>query len=232
MEMELGKFIVKIFDMLIDGVNKVIILHIPKTGGRFRRSYVSSKTNFVLMKNWHITYDSINSKNVYIRNVVMRPRVKVVGDTCTYLNPIDQDFDIKNYTVYAMVRNPYDRFVSAIKFKNFGDRKRISNEDLNNLINSELDKIEKDPNYIQFGGGDHSDRFQIVMVPQSYWLGDSVKLLKYENIGDWKTICDILGTPIDKVHIKNSYNLTEEQKRRIKKAYYEFDKKVFDFYGL
>lgn len=186
----------------------------------------------MLMKNWHMIYKSITPENTYIKNVVMKSRFKVIGDKSIKLDPIDPNFNIKNYTVYSMVRNPYDRFVSAVKFKNFGDRKKISDEVLNSLIEDELSKIEENSNYLKIGGGDLDDNLHIVIVPQCYWLGENVKLLKYENLDDWKVICDITGTPIDTIHIKSGYSISEEQKRRIKKAYYEYDKEVFDFYGL
>ncbi len=222
--------------MLINGKKKIIILHVPKTGGRFRRKY--NQHDFYAMDCWHIAYDNVNLSNHIMRNTITKPIIYATQEGCIEQPPIDAKFDINNYTVYTMVRNPYNRFVSGVKFKTLGDKKSIADNELSRLIDSELDAMEENPEMMDFKYKGYDDqnknRLQIVMVPQSKWIGQNTIILKYESIDDWKILCDLLNIPIDNVKIKGDYTdkLTDKQRERIKKLYYGRDKQIFDLYNL
>ena len=74
-----------------EGYNRVIYIHIPRTGGRYVTAY---------FKNHHITESDYDT---FIDEHFAQAHAKI-----NYY----KDYNYKNFTV---VRNPYDRFISSIK---------------------------------------------------------------------------------------------------------------------
>lgn len=194
--------------MLVNKERKIILLQNPKTGGRFKAGKKSNGFKEYLLQNY--VENGEVKKTVYPWHVMYHELKSWLGD------------DFKNWTIYAFVRNPYDRFVSSnnYKFKStFGKTKAPTFDEM-------ITEVELHPEVIT----EHKDK-HVWYLPQSYWIGEGVKVLKYESINDWKTICNVMGIDISDVKIKPSYDLTATQKSRIK-ALYKEDEQIFNMYGL
>lgn len=195
--------------MLVNEDKKIILLQNPKTGGRFKAGECNNGFKEVLLQNYV-------DENGEIKPIVYQWHV-MYHELKSWLG---NDFD--NWTIYVFVRNPYDRFVSSNNYKyksTFGKTKLGTFEEM-------IVEAENHPDIVT----EHIDK-NVWFLPQSYWLGDKVNILKYESINDWKIICDIMDIDINSVHIKKSYPLTDNQKERIRKLYHE-DEEIFKMYGL
>ena len=189
--------------MMINVKDRIILLHNPKTGGRFMgnvcgNKYFHSPSSIELKKPVrnvsHITYDQA---------------LEAMPDT------------FGMYKVFTVVRNPYDRFVSAVNFcfdsvfEGYGLEKSVDNA---------LLLIERNEIRILFS------MEKPWFTPQSLYMGDNVKVFKYENPGDWERLCRMLKFDFNKVKIKPHYVLSDEQKERIKAIYGGYDKQIFEIY--
>ena len=189
--------------MMINVKDRIILLHNPKTGGRFRgnacgNKYFHSPSSIELKKPVrgvaHITYDQAS---------------EAMPDTFSL------------YKVFTVVRNPYDRFVSAV---NFCFDSVFEGCGLVKSVDNALSLIERNEIGILFS------MEKPWFTPQSLYMGANVKVLKYENPDDWKTLCRMLNFDFGKVRIKPHYTLSEEQKERIEAIYGVYDKRIFEIY--
>lgn len=187
--------------MLINVKDRIILLHNPKTGGRFRENACKERyfhTPSIELKKpvqdiSHITYEEAK-----------------------YAMPT-----FPMYKVITVVRNPYNRFASAVNFcfeEVFGGR------GLEKSVNNALDLIEK--NEIGFIFSKEKPWF----CPQSFYAVEGVEILRYESMDDWKRLCDLLKFDIRQVDIKSSYRLSKKQKARIRGIYECYDKEIFKLY--
>lgn len=194
--------------MLVNKGEKIILLQNPKTGGRFKAREKSNGFKEYLLQNY--VEDGEVKKTVYPWHVMFHELKSWLGD------------DFKNWTIYVFVRNPYDRFVSSnnYKFKStFGKTKAPTFDEM-------ITEVELHPEVIT----EHKDK-HVWYLPQSYWIGSGVRVLRYESLDDWRIICDLMGIYISEIRIKPSYPLTDTQKSRIKALYRE-DEQIFKMYGL
>lgn len=189
--------------MLINVKDRIILLHNPKTGGRFRgnvcgNKYFHSPSSIELKKPVrnvsHITYDQTREA-------------------------MPETFDM--YKIFTVVRNPYDRFVSAVNFcfdsvfEECGWEKSVDNA---------LSLVESNEVGVLFSMD------KPWFTPQSLYMGDKVEILKYENTDDWERLCRMLKFDFREVKIKPHYVLSGEQKERIKAIYGGYDKQIFEIY--
>lgn len=191
--------------MIINQDKKIVLLQNPKTGGRFRANSLSQG-----FKRYEII-DFICNGNPY-------KTVFPFHLTCTELQKyLGDEWDI--YHKYTVIRNPYNRFVSAVNFRFRSVLRETSIPDLDRA----LDIVESNPNILQLQSN------TIWFCPQCNWVGEGVKILRYESVDDWIFLCDMLGICKESIRIRSDYNLTEEQKRRIRQLYKD-DEFIFNFY--
>ena len=189
--------------MMINVKDRIILLHNPKTGGRFRENacgnkYFHSPSSIELKKPIrnvsHITYDQV---------------AEAMPDT------------FGMYKVFTVVRNPYDRFVSAV---NFCFDSVFEGCGLGKSVDNALSLIEKNKIGVLFS------MEKPWFTPQSLYMSDNVNILIYENPKDWETICKMLKFNFGEVKIKPHYVLSDKQKERIKAIYEDYDKQIFEIY--
>lgn len=191
--------------MIINEDKKIILLQNPKTGGRFKAGNLSNG-----FERYEITeyYSNGEKKSpIFPFHITYKELKEFLGK------------DWGKYSVYSVIRNPYNRFVSAVNFK----FRSIFKEKEKPTIDHALDIIEDNKNIINI------NKNTIWFAPQIYWIGDSVKILRYESIEDWNFLCDMMGFCKDDIHIKEDYVLTDKQKERIKQLYKK-DKSIFEIY--
>jgi hypothetical protein len=121
------------------------------------------------------------------------------------------------YYKFTFVRNPWDRFVSAVVFKN----KQLQNR--TEFVSPFIDKFIHKPNFID----------NIFYKPQYDYLTDNNGkqcmdfIGKTENMeADYHKICNHLGIPIEKIDVRNSTSrkgyqdiLSPESKIKIEEIY-------------
>lgn len=146
------------------------------------------------------------------------------------VNPYAHGFHVKyadvakhnpNARILTIVRNPYNRFASAVGFcysNVFRDGKEPS-------VDNALDHFEKNPEFM-------FTKEALWFNPQSYWYGDRCEILQYESMEDWNKLHKLIGIDLNTIHIKEDYDLTDLQKSRIKRLYLPYDKLLFDLYKL
>lgn len=143
--------------------NKICFIHIPKTAGTFLRDFLKSK-KCVLLESW-------NCKDGY--DYAHLPIHK--------LNMIYNDAFLRDYKYFAVIRNPYDRFISAF----FDIKKRgyaiVKNKNINKFIQSDLRDLSA--NFDTF------NKEFVHIIPQYKFIctetGDidsRVKLLRYHRL--------------------------------------------------
>lgn len=186
--------------MLINVKDRIILLHNPKTGGRFREGACKER---------YFHTPSIELKKP-VRNI----------SHITYEEAKEAMPTFPLYKVITVIRNPYNRFVSAVNFS-FNE---VFGCNLEKSINNALDMIEKNEIGVLFSS--ECPWF----CPQNLYTGEGVEVLKYENMDDWKRLCDILKFDITQVNIKSSYRLSRKQKNRIRGIYEAYDKEIFKIY--
>lgn len=187
--------------MLLDKRKNIALLHNPKTGGRFASRY----SNY--MENACISYINRNI-NYHFRHIPAE-------------NIHEYIENISEYTTYVVVRNPYDRFVSAVFFA----FDKVFGRDVMTSIDNALDLLEKNPDLLH-------DKRKPWFNPQSYYMPEGGNILRYESLEDWTTLSEIAGFDPVLIKIKPSYVLTDTQKKRIANLYRPYDNKVFKLYNI
>lgn len=89
----------------------ILFIHIPKTGGQ-------SITVYLLENNNQPTNNLNNSKFGLVNN----NNLKLKGPQHyhhMFLKEYEKIYKLKNYFIFSVVRNPFDRFVSAFYYSNF-----------------------------------------------------------------------------------------------------------------
>ena len=186
--------------MIINVKDRVILLHNPKTGGRFRCR-------------------ACNNKYYHAPSAELKAPVKGMLSHLTYADAkkaIADTFYL--YKVYTGNRKPYDRNVSSVNFAF-----NVFETEMEANVDNALTLLEAD-NSILFS---HERPW---FNPQSFYLGEGVHIFQYESEDDWRGIARMLDFNFSLVKIKPSYELTAEQKKRIRDIYYPYDKAIFDIY--
>lgn len=191
--------------MIINEDKKIVLLQNPKTGGRFKASNLSNGFERYEISEYYC--DGEKKSPIFPFHITYNELKEFLGD------------DWEKYSIYTVIRNPYNRFVSAVNFK----FRSIFKEKGKPTIDHALDVIEKNKEVLKL------KKDTIWFTPQSRWLGNGVKILKYESLEDWDFICDLIGICKGNIHIRAEYGITDEQKKRIKQLYKE-DKLIFEMY--
>lgn len=186
--------------MIINVKDRIILLHNPKTGGRFRNGACNNRYYHTPSIELKLPVKST------VEHIVYKDAKKSIADTFSL------------YKVYTVIRNPYDRFVSAVNFA----FNRFET-DMESNVDNALTLLEADKS-ILFS---HERPW---FNPQSFYLGEGVHIFQYESEDDWREIARMLDFDFSLVKIKPSYDLTDEQKKRIRDIYYPYDKAIFDIY--
>lgn len=188
--------------MLINVKERVILLHNPKTGGRFRGNVCGNKY-------YHTPSIELKKDIRNVSHVSYEELREAMPDT------------FGMYKIFTVVRDPYDRFVSAV---NFCFDNVLAEYGLEKSIDNALSIIEKNGTGILFS------LRKPWFSPQSLYIGENVEILKYENIEDWGLLSRMLKFDKRLVHIKPHYGLSKTQRERIRNIYYDYDKNVFNIY--
>lgn len=191
--------------MIANEEKKIVLLQNPKTGGRFKAKALSNGFERYEVTEYHC--NGCLKKPVFPFHITYEELREYLGE------------DWRKFDIYTVIRNPYNRFVSAVNFK----FKAIFKEKENPSIDHALDVIEDNNHALEL------KKDTIWFCPQSKWLGEGVKVLRYESIEDWNFLCELMGICKDEVHIKQDYILAEEQKQRIRQLYKD-DESIFNFY--
>lgn len=187
--------------------NKLLYIHIPKTGGTsiekyFEKKYEDKKLNIWTDSRWepHLTVKQIN--NLY------------------------SQYNIENMDWIVSVRNPYDRMISALFYQKKLDKFRYP------ILNKNIVEFE----IIQYIHGDNPCNFKIpqyeFIINHNNLIKDNIKIIKCENLTeDMKKLgyddFDIHENKNKTYHNKYTELLTDKAIWYINK-YYEKD---FDFFG-
>lgn len=185
--------------MLIDNVNKTLIIHNPKTGGGFCIKNNNNK-NVELVHCW--------SENVF---------GKKLHPFYTEISSIEK---YKDYKKIVIVRNPYDRFVSAFNF---------FKPTICSCYN--ISSIEEYADYLLCHKEELYSREIPFVNPQSCFIGDDVELMRYEDTDTWKYLCLFLNIDFGSVKIKEHYHISDDLKSKIKELYSERDSVIFNIYN-
>lgn len=172
-------------------------IHIPKTAGSSIRHHIKELDN-ISLRNHHVDFGKID--------------VTKLGVNCVE-NP--------DTIMFAVVRNPYDRFISAYNYimnggyHNGNDTQNfILIKDL--LLDEFLDRIN-----------DFKEKV-IHFVPQYYFIDSRVNIIKFEEKEEGLKAYGInLNKHLNKSKNKFITELTDEQKEKVYEAY----KEDFEMFG-
>lgn len=201
--------------MIVDETTKTIFLHNPKCGGIFFR-----KCHFKCHQN-HVSRDYLKlydeEFNVDLGHINLNNLPRFIPD-------------YPDYKIIAFVRNPYNRFVTALKtaathrviIKNIGNRfdwdiRKICNY-LSSLNYFEQDKLLRSTSIPWLN-------------PQSFYVNSSTITLRFESLSDWQFLMNIFKVTGAQVHIRPSYEMDNETKSMIRELYFD-DELIFKMYDL
>lgn len=191
---------------------KVILFHNPKTGGQFIRRELARKPG-------------MNTAYEY-----WGPYSREINTDLGHINRSTIPRFFPNYQSYRMmtfVRNPYDRFISAMTTARGNNawmagviRKYPEALDFLRYIDSldyyEQDRILRSPEIPWFN-------------PQSYYVGEDVQVFHYESEKDWAYVCELFDIQSTNVKIKPAYPYDRQVYDLLRKLYFD-DRKVFEMY--
>lgn len=198
--------------MYIDKKNKIIFLHNPNCGGRFIRQCLSQQ-------------DELTSAYKY-----WGPYTRELNTDLSHINKhtLPRFFpEWKEYKVVVLIRNPYNRFMSAWNVARGNNFKILR---LSSIYNSpfaflkyidslnyyEQDRLLRSPEIPWFN-------------PQSYYIDNKFLTLQYENPDDWKILFKLLEIKNAKIQIKANYPFHNDIYKLLKKLYFE-DVDIFNIY--
>lgn len=192
--------------------NKTLLFHNPKTGGQFiRRELARCGMEGNAYEFWGPYSREINTDLGHIN------RFTISRFFPTY----------KQYRLMTFVRNPYNRFISAMSTAR-GNHFRMAAilreypeplvflRYLDSLNYYEQDRILRTPEVPWFN-------------PQSYYAGKGVTVLRYESPEDWKIVCDAFGIENAPVRIKPDYPYQQEAYDILRRLYFD-DEEIFEMY--
>jgi len=201
--------------MIIDKKFKVIFLHNPKCGGRFFQNLCEKYRG-----NSIIRYEGVywtEKTNVTLTHISLINLPRFVPD-------------YKEYRLITFVRNPYNRFASAVEM--------VRNLKCTPILNKHLELCDFDTKKfcLYLKSLNYYEQDQILrnqpadlLLPQHYFAGNNVITLKYESEYDWKFIFNLFKIPEYKLRIKEDYTLDDETKRIIRELYFD-DEQIFQMY--
>jgi hypothetical protein len=195
--------------MIID--NRVLFLHIPRTGGRF--------LSYNFQKHYYCT--SWNFKEKWFNKEV--PHLNMIENNAYYVST-------RMYDTFTIVRNPIDRFMSAICYTN-----RVNKKCLSYMFENET-SFFKTVNDLRLNNS-LSNWFE----PQVNFIDYDTHIWKYENgfkteFNQWlQSTVNLTLHPISEAEQQSLrsktpsvLDLTDTQKQYIQN-YYFLDFKTFDY---
>lgn len=199
--------------MVIDEETKVIFLHNPKCGGTFfRNSHYNSRHNNAASDYFKLYDEELNVDLGHVN----------LGNLPRFIP------DYQDYRVISFVRNPCNRFVTALKtasihriaIKEMCDRyewdiKRICNY-LLSLNYSEQDMFLRNPSIPWLN-------------PQSNYVNSLTIILRFESLSDWHFLMNIFKVTNADIYIRLDYEMDDETKTMIRELYFD-DEMIFSMY--
>lgn len=199
--------------LIIDDSSKTIFLHNPKCGGTFlEKAYVAHNPDVARRMFFGLHGAETNTDEAHI-NALTLPRFVP---------------NFKEYQIMTLVRNPYNRFVSAFNTAPYFDP----------LARHIWNKHGRDPQavceYLLSCDFQTQDNFlrnpkRPWFMPQYLFMGADVKLFRYESQEDWAYIFDRLGIRNVNVKIKPDYNIDDSTKAMLRDLYFD-DRRIFEMY--
>lgn len=198
--------------MYINEKNKVIFLHNPNCGGRFVRRCLAQQGDITsAYKYWGPYTRELNIDLSHINKYTLPRFVS----------------DWEKYQIVVLIRNPYNRFMSAWNVARANNKKvwRLSCKYnspiaflkyIDCLNYYEQDCLLRSPEIPWFN-------------PQSYYTNNKLLTLQYESEEDWQLIFKLLRIKNANLRIKADYPFQKEINDLLKKLYFE-DKEIFEIY--
>ncbi|MCD7968760.1 MAG: sulfotransferase family protein [Alistipes sp.] len=191
--------------MIVHELTKTIYLHNPKCGGTFlQKEYERHHPNYSFSLYWSLPNPETNLDTSHI-----------------HIKAIPRFFpDYKDYKFITFVRNPYNRFVSAIK----------TGAGLDGELNKVFSSLDHDPNKIcKFLLAQNyrvQDSFlrnysRPWFLPQSCYFDNSTIILKYESLADWQFIMNLFGMKDSQVRIAADKNVDPETCAMLRRLYFD-----------
>lgn len=224
--------------MIVNKEKKVIYLHNPKCGGTFLRDvYIETYGEGEATKWWDNYTSALNTDTAHITRQLL-PRFIP---------------DWADYRIVMMIRNPSDRFVSALPETRFhytrdlnglGRLKKLYTKLFSKEIRfrfmketlfAGLDVPTLCNRLLALNYGDQDFLLRNLrypwLNPQSCFCGADVEVLHYESVADWQTLFDALGLSglEDRLKIRASYQIDAGTTACLRKLYFE-DEAIFDWY--
>lgn len=201
--------------MFADEKTKTIFIHNPKTGGEFLKYEVHKLAPMEpVYRFWQQWTPEVNTDLGHINRMNLARFVPEYGD----------------YKILVFVRNPYNRFISALKTtcNHYAEIRKIF-EGCGNDVLKFLHYIDSQNYFIQ----DQFLRSASVpwLMPQSYYFPAGSVVLKYENPEDWQFALNVFGVRDAAVRIKEDYPVNKDVLLLLKKLYWD-DSEIFKLYNL
>lgn len=199
--------------MIVNDSLKTIYLHNPKSGGTFLREIYSQwYTRDEAYKYWKVFEEKYNTDLGHIN----------------YLNIARFIPDYREFRIVTMLRNPFNRFVSAWR-ETCLHHKVIAN--INNQHNGDIERITEYLLSLNFYEQDLILRNNGLpwLQPQTYFVRENTIKLHYELPGDWFFLLNVFGIRYPHVKIRDDYPLTNRSYDNIRKLYPE-DEDIFNWY--
>ncbi len=240
--------------MPINHQHKLLFIHIPRTGGTSieaslgmhgnlhdigLKPYLNQKRNWQTFFGGGLQHLGIQElgftlKSLSFKNYSKNERLKRLLDKClsslSVLNPIDnkENHILDDYLKFSVVRNPYDRFLSAYCWKYHAWEKNQEVK-MNHLLNF-VEILDKSPNELQK---------KIHFKPQYDFVFDSRKILKvdrilrFENLEEeFMDLCKEINLEAYLPHLmkSNSIQIGDFKTNPVKEIIYQAYQKDFEVF--
>lgn len=205
---------------------KIIHLHVPKTGGSSIEHYLIDKYN--LPSNHDFSKSTDVDKKTYLlagpnkndslshsyHHMTLNQIIE-----CKKINIIE----LKSYKIICVVRNPYTRIISDLCYW-----KLLNIENKNNLLNIIKDYLNNNKIY-----DNHKvPQYKYLEINNSIYKGDNLKIIKFENLN---FEIKLLGYSDFNIHENKNecgdYDFSNLLTSEIKNMIYDYYKKDFELFG-
>lgn len=200
--------------MIVDEQIKTIFLHNPKSGGTFfRKVYTDAHHTDQAYRYLRLYDERVNTDLGHIS----------LGNLPRFVPDCDE------YRILSFVRNPYNRFVSALETTYLHNTLiRQLGEDCRGDVKQICRCLLSLSAYRQ----DMMLRNRRIpwLNPQSNYADHRTIVLRYESLADWRFLFHVFSVGEPEVRIKADYILDDETKSLIRKLYFD-DVNIFRLYG-